>query len=388
MRRSETQYGEISGPVDRRCAAVAGLGFLALVLGVSTSCSNGGAESKPAQGGGFPAVPVMVGKTEEKTVPAQIQVIGNGEAYSTVQLRSQVDGQIDRVYFTEGQDVKKGDLLFTLDKRPFEASLAQAQANLARDQAQLKNAQGQWERNAQLFKDGIISKDQYDQFQTNAAAYEATVHADEAAVETAKIQLGYCSIFAPIDGRTGALEMHAGNLVKNNDATLVVINQISPLYVDFWVPEQYLPEIKRYMAAGKLHVQAAPRNEPAPSEDGYVSFVNNTVDTTTGTIMLKGTFSNPGRWLWPGQFLNVVLTLTSHPHTVVAPSQAVQTGQNGQYVFVVKNDQTVELRPVTAGNIIGGDTVINTGLQPGETVVTDGQLLLFPGAHIQIKSSL
>lgn len=388
MLRSETQYGGISSPVSRRCAAVASLGLLALVLGVSTGCSDRGAESKPAQAGGFPVIPVMVGKTVEKTVPVQIQVIGNGEAYSTVQLKSQVDGQVDRVYFTEGQDVKKGDLLFTLDKRPFEASLAQAQANLARDQAQLKNAQGQWQRNAQLFKDGIISKDQYDQFQTNAAAYEATVHADEAAVETAKIQLGYCSIFAPIDGRTGALEIHAGNLVKNNDAALVVINQISPLYVDFSVPEQYLPEIKHYVAAGKLHVQAVPRNDPGPAEDGYVSFVNNTVDTSTGTIVLKGTFTNSTRRLWPGQFLNVVLTLTSHPHTVVAPAQAVQRGQNGQYVFVVKDDQTVELRPVTVGNTVGGETVVSKGLQPGETVVTDGQLLLSPGARVQIKSSL
>ena len=388
MARSEMVHREISRPDSLSYASLAGLGLVALLLSFLPGCSDPSPQGNPAQAGGFPPVPVMVGKTAEKTVPVQIQVIGNGEAYSTVQMKSQVDGQIDRVYFTEGQDVKKGDLLFTIDKRPFEASLARAQANLARDQAQLTNAQGQWDRNAQLFKDGIISKDQYDQFHTNVAALEATVRADEAAVETAKIELGYCSIFAPIDGRTGALQIHQGNLVKNNDAALVVINQISPLYVDFSVPEQYLPEIKRYMAAGKLHVHAAVRDDPSHPEEGYVSFVNNMVDTSTGTIMLKGTFANPGRRLWPGQFLNVVLTLTSHPNTVVAPSQAVQTGQNGQYVFVVKNDQSVDLRPVVAGNTVGGDTVITKGLQPGETVVTDGQLMLFPGAHVQIKSSL
>lgn len=334
----------------------------------------------------FPAVPVLIGKVGQKTVSVEERVIGNGEAYSTVQIKSQVDGRVERVYFAEGQDVKKGDLLFTIDKRPFDAALAQAQANLAKDTAQARNAAAQEERNGALFKEGIISNDQFDQFRTNAEASRASVRADQAAVETAKIQLGYCSVYSPIDGRTGSLMIHPGNLVKNNDAVLVVINQISPLYVDFYVPERYLAEIKRYLATGKLRVQATAPTDPDRPEDGYVSFVNNTVDANTGTILLKGTFTNPGRRLWPGQFVNIVLTLTSHPNAVVAPSRAVQTGQNGQYVFVVKKDQTVELRPVVAGNGVGGETVIEKGLQPGETVVTDGQLMLFPGARVQVKS--
>ena len=335
-----------------------------------------------------PLVPVMVGKVSQKTVPVEVRVIGNGEAYSTVQVKSQVDGQVERVYFQEGQEVKKGDILFTIDRRPFEATLQQSQANLARDVAQEKNARAQAERNEQLFKEGIISKDQYDQFRTNADALKAGVRADQAAVENAKIQLGYCSVHSPIDARTGALMIHPGNVVKANDAALVVVNQISPLYVNFSVPEQYLPEIRRFMAGGRLKVQASVPNDPQHPEDGFVSFVNNTVDTTTGTILLKGTFANPAKRLWPGQFVSVVLTLTARPNAVVVPSQAVQTGQQGQYAFVVKDDHTVDLRPIASDLTIGGETVIEKGLQPGETVVTDGQLMLYPGARVEIKSEL
>jgi len=353
------------------------------------ACSGSGARGNPEQPKPAmmaPAVPVMVGKVSQKTIPVEVRVIGNGEAYSTVQVKSQVDGQVERVYFQEGQDVKKGDLLFTIDRRPFEATLQQAQANLAKDAAQGKNAEAQAERNEQLFKEGIISKDQYDQFRTNADALKAAVRADQAAVENAKIQLGYCSVSSPIDGRTGTLMIHPGNVVKANDAALVVVNQISPLYVDFSAPEQYLAEIRRFMAAGRLKVQASVPNDPLHSEDGFVSFVNNTVDTNTGTILLKGTFANPERRLWPGQFVNVVLTLTSRPNAVVAPSQAVQTGQQGQYAFVVKDDHTVDLRPVVSGLTVGGETVIAKGLQPGETVVTDGQLMLYPGARVEVKA--
>jgi membrane fusion protein, multidrug efflux system len=359
-----------------------------LVVGCSGNGARGDNERPKQPTIVAPLVPVMVGKVSQKTVPVEVRVIGNGEAYSTVQVKSQVDGQVERVYFQEGQDVKKGDLLFTIDRRPFEATLQQTQANVAKDAAQEKNAEAQAERNEQLFKEGIISKDQYDQFRTNADALKAAVRADQAAVENAKIQLGYCSVFSPIDGRTGTLMVHPGNVVKANDAALVVVNQISPLYVDFSAPEQYLAEIRRFMAAGRLKVQASVSNDPLHPEDGFVSFVNNTVDTTTGTILLKGTFANPEKRLWPGQFVNVVLTLTSMPNAVVAPSQAVQTGQQGQYAFVVKDDHTVDLRPVVSGLTVGGETVIEKGLQPGETVVTDGQLMLFPGARVEIKSSL
>ena len=393
--RNRTMRTRALGQLGSNCNALLRVAADMVLLTTSifciAACSGNGARGnpeQPKQAMMFPAVPVMVGTVSLKTVPVEVRVIGNGEAYSTVQVKSQVDGQVEHVYFQEGQDVKKGDLLFTIDRRPFEATLQQMQANLARDVAQEKNAEAQAERNEQLFKEGIISKDQYDQFRTNADALKAAVRADQAAVENAKIQLGYCSVYSPIDARTGALMIHPGNVVKANDAALVVVNQITPLYVNFSVPEQYLAEIKRFMADGRLQVRATAPNDQQHSEDGFVSFVNNTVDANTGTILLKGTFANPERRLWPGQFVNVVLILTSRPNAVVAPSQAVQAGQQGQYAFVVKDDHTVDLRPVVSGLTIGGETVIERGLQPGETVVTDGQLMLFPGARVEVKSEL
>jgi len=382
MERLTGGWGALLGVAAGLALPAAGLLFLG-------ACSGSGARGNPEQPKQpmqMPPVLVTAGKVSQKTIPVDIRVIGNGEAYSTVQVKSQVDGQVERVYFQEGQDVKNGDLLSTIDRRPFEATLQQAQANLARDAAQEKNAEAQAERNEQLFKEGIISKDQYDQFRTNADALKAAVRADQAAVENAKIQLGYCSVYSPIDGRTGTLLVHPGNVVKANDAALVVVNQIRPLYVDFSVPEQYLAEIKRFMAAGRLKVQATVPSDAQHPVDGFVSFVNNAVDTATGTILLKGTFANTEKRLWPGQFVNVVLTLTSRANAVVAPAQAVQTGQQGHFAFVVKSDESVEMRPVVPGLTVGGETVIEKGLQPGETVVTDGQLMLYPGARVQFKS--
>lgn len=367
----------------RRLSVALILALLALLPG----CSGDRASGKPAQPAIVMAVPVTIATVTTKTVPVQVRVVGNGEAYSTVNVKSQVEGRVERVYFEEGQTVKKGQLLFSIDSHPFETAVQQAQANLAKDQALEKNAQAQAARYEELFKSGIVSKDQYDQFHTTAASLEASVKADQAAVETGKIQLGYCSIYAPIEGRTGNLTVHQGNTVKANDATLVVINQISPLYVDFSVPEQYLSDIKKYLAHGKLGVQAILPHEEDRPELGRISFVDNSVDRTTGTILLKGTFPNAGNRLWPGQFVNVVLTLTEQPNAVVVPSQAVQTGQTGQFVYVVKNDQSVELRPVVPGLVDGSDEVIEKGLQPGEKVVTDGQLMLYPGAKVQVKAS-
>jgi len=355
------------------------------------ACSDKGVAGKPAQPAQaampqMPPVPVTVGEAGLKTVPVQVRVIGTGEAFSTVNVKSQVDGRVESVHFEEGQDVKKDELLFSIDPLPFEATVQQAEANLARDQAQLKNAKAQAQRYDALFKSGIVSKDQYDQFNTNAASLEATVKADQAALETDKIQLGYCAIYAPIDGRTGNLMVHPGNTVKSGDATLVVINQISPMYVDFSVPEQHLPEIKKYQAQGNLGVQAIVPQEENHPEEGRVTFINNTVDNTTGTILLKGTFPNPEKRLWPGQFVNVVLTLTAMHDAVVVPSAAVQTGQQGQYVYIVRPDTSVEIRPVVPGTVMGNDEVIEKGVQSGERVVTDGQLMLYPGAHALVRS--
>ncbi len=347
-----------------------------------------GCSSKKAESQGMPpgySVPVTTATAILKTVPIQVHAIGNVEAHSTVSIKAQVAARVEKAYFTEGQDVRKGDLLFTLDRRPSDAALQQAEANLAKDQAQLENAKAEADRYTKLFQEGIVSKEQYDSMRTNADALAASVRADKAAIEKAQIDLSYCTIQSPIDGRTGALLVHPGNLVKDNDATLVVVNQIHPIYVAFSVPEQYLADIKRYRAAGPLKVEAIiPSQEQNPAH-GVLTFIDNAVDNTTGTIKLKGTFDNPDNRLWPGQFVNVALTLTIQPNAVVVPSQAVQTGQVGQYIFVVRQDMTAEYRPVVPGNNISGETVIQKGIQAGETLVTDGQLRLVPGMKVAIK---
>jgi membrane fusion protein, multidrug efflux system len=372
----------------RRLAAAALMAPLVVCLVLLTACSDNSTKGNLAAPNMMAmAVPVTVATVTQKTVPVEVGVIGNVEAYSTVTIRSQLDGKIDSVHFREGQDTKAGDLLFTLDSRPYVARLQQAEANLARDIAQAKNAAAQVDRYAKLFQAGIISKDQYDTLRTTSEALEASVKADQAAVESAKVDLSYCTIRAPIAGRTGNLMVHPGNEVKANDSSLVVINQVAPAYVDFSVPEQYLADVKRYMARSKVAVRATIPQDPLRPEDGVLSFVNNTVDTTTGTILLKGTFANSDRRLWPGQFVNVVLTLTAQVNALVVPSQAVQSGQQGQYVFLVKPDMSVEMRPISPGMVYSGETVIEKGLAPGDKVVTDGQLRLFPGAKVQVKNA-
>jgi membrane fusion protein, multidrug efflux system len=330
--------------------------------------------------------PVTAAPATKESVPVEVRAIGNVEAYSTVTVKSQVEGEIEQVHFTEGQEVHTRDLLFNIDARPFEARLQQIEANLARDEAQAKNARAQALRNKNLFDAGIVSRDQYDQFATSADALDASVRADQAAVADAKLQLGYCTIRSPIDGRTGSLLVHPGNLVKANDTSLLVINQIHPIYVTFSVPEQYLAEIKARASSGKLGVMASAAEGNKNPDEGVLSFVNNTVDPNTGTIMLKGSFPNSSGRLWPGQFVNVTLRLSVQENATVVPNQAIQTGEKGAYVYVVKPDMTADLRPVVAGATFGGKTVVEKGLEPGETVVTDGQLRIFPGAKLKIKN--
>ncbi|MBI1984190.1 MAG: efflux RND transporter periplasmic adaptor subunit [Acidobacteria bacterium] len=332
------------------------------------------------------AVPVTVATVTQKTVPVEVRAIGNVEAYSTVSVKAQLAGEVEKVYFKQGQDVSEGDLLFTLDRRPFEATLQQLEANLERNEAQLKNASAQAERMESLFHDGIVSKEQFDTFRTNADALAAAVRADEAAIKKAGIDLDYCTIHAPISGRTGDLLVHPGNIVKSNESILVVINQVHPVYVAFSVPEQNLAKIRSYNVRGPLKVEAYIPDDDRPPSQGALTFIDNAVDASTGTIALKATFRNPDDRLWPGQFVNVVLKLTTQPDAVVVPSQAVQTGQSGFYAYVVKSDLTAELRPVVPGSTVGGETVIENGLTPGERVVTDGQLRLFPGAKMELKN--
>jgi multidrug efflux system membrane fusion protein len=358
-----------------------------LVLILAASLSFVSCSSKTSAVGPDMAVPVTVAKAVKKTVPVELSAIGTAEAYSTVSIKGQVNAVLKEVHFKQGDFVKKGDLLFSLDARPFQASLAQAQANLARDKAQADLTVVQAERYKKLYDEGISPKEQYDQMQANAAAQQGSVHADEAAVESAKLQLQYCEIYSPVDGRTGALQVYPGNLVKENDVpVLVVINQIAPLYLDFSVPEQYLGVIKKYMTAGRLQIEATPYGDTTP-ETGYLTFVDNTVDNTTGTIKLKGTFENTDHRLWPGQFSTVALRLSEQENATVVPTQAVQTGQSGDFVFVIKPDQTAESRPVKVARTLGTESVIAKGIEAGETVVTDGQLRLIPGIKVQIKTA-
>ncbi len=427
-----------------RGQALAGA-VLLLTATILGACSNGVSEKAQAK---TPreAAPVTIATAVTKDVPVQIRAVGSVQAYATVTIKSQVDGEVAQVHFTEGQDVRKGDLLFTLDQRPLtavlqqaEANLArdtaqleqaeaavaqnmaaekQAEANLARDTAQLENAQSQARRYKKLVEDGFISTEQYDQVRTTAAALEATIQADQAAVmntramiraaqatvqnvraairadhamlENARVQLGYTTIRAPMDGRTGNLLVRVGSAVKARDDTgqMVVINQIHPIYVSFSVPEQTLADIKKYQAAGSIRVQAVARGQQSAPATGELTFVNNTVDPSTGTIQLKATFQNPQGVLWPGQFADVVVGLTVQSGVVVVPSQAIQTGQQGLYVYVMRPDSTVESRPVTTGRTLNGETTVPKGLQPGEKVVTDGQLRLAPGMRVQVKAEV
>jgi len=354
--------------------------MVAAVLLAASACSRSTTASLTA-----PTVPVSVATVEQKTVPVEVRGIGSVEAYSTVSIKAQVAAELTAVHFQEGQDVRAGDLLFSLDRRPFEAALRQAEANLARDIAQAEQAHAQARRYVQLREEGVAAEAQTEQFEAEARALDATVQADRAAVERARLNLEYCTIRSPLDGRTGRLMVNVGNLVKaSDDPALVVINQVNPIYASFALPEQYLGDVKRYMAAGTLTVEAFSRDDPERPERGRVSFVDNTVDTTTGTIRLKGVFPNAEKRLWPGQFVDVVLTLTEVPNAIVVPASALQSSQAGDFVYVVKADGTVESRPVETGQTVAGLTIVKQGLHAGEIVVTDGQLRLIPGAKVKI----
>lgn len=331
--------------------------------------------------------PVVVANAVSMTVPVQLSSIGKVEAYSTVSVKALVDGQLLEANFREGQDVRKGEVLFQIDPRPFEAALAEAEATLARDRTQAETARVNARRYELMVQKDYVSKEQYDQVRVNAEALDATVKADEALVRSRRLDLEYTTIRSPIDGKVGSLLVHAGNLVKANDTVLVAINQINPIYVSFSVPEQNLAAVRKYMAAARLPVEAVVPGTAQVTEKGVLTFVNNAVDVSTGTILLKGTFRNPRRNLWPGQFVNVVLTLASLHDVTVVPSQALQLGQKGVYLYVVKPDMTVESRAVNEGASFDGRTVIEEGVAPGETVVTDGQLGLVPGSRVSIKES-
>jgi multidrug efflux system membrane fusion protein len=419
------------------------IGILLLSVTCLSACAASEAEAPRAAAGKRP-VPVVVVAAAQKTVPVLVQATGTVEAYSTVSVKSQIGGQLTGVYFKQGQTVKKGDLLFTIDSRPLEATLAQAEAakakdvalvkqaqanvakavaqvkqaeaTVAKDVAQFRNADVQAQRYSGLQAQGVVSQEQADQFQTDAAAQQATVSADqqavanaeaavgaaqadvqsaqaavvadEAAIANAKVQLSYSEIYSPIDGQTGTLELNQGNLVKSDDDNpLVTISQIRPIYVNFAIPQRLLPDLKKYSASHKLEVDVLPAKDQSHPIRGELTFIDSGVNVQTGTIQLKGTFSNEQAQLSPGQFVSVVLKLTEQPNVITVPAQAVQTGQKGKFVFVVKPDKTVEVRDITVGDTLTNETVIEKGLKSGETVVTDGQFNLTPGATVQVKSA-
>lgn len=359
--------------------------LLALCLLLLLSGCSGGKEAQKKGGKNkSKPVPVTVAASSRKDMPVEVEAIGTVEPFASVGVKSLVAGVLDKVSFREGDPVKAGDLLFTIDPRPFVARLGQAQAALAKDRAALDNARRQAERYTPAAEKGYVSEEQADQARTSVATLAAVVQADEAAVESARLDLGNCSIRSPISGYAGGLLVDQGNLVKASaDEPLVTINQVTPIKVSFTLPEQTLPELKKHLSARTLEVLATQPGNGAKPGRGKLSFLDNTVDPTTGTIRLKAAFANPDRNLWPGQFVNVRLLLTTRKDATVVPVQAVQTGQDGAYLYVVKKDQTVELRPVTVAFSVGNDSVIASGLAVGETVVTDGQLRLTPGAVIK-----
>ncbi len=397
-----------------RLLVILGCGAAALALAACGGTSaatpgGGGGRGRGGRGGGGDA-PVVTAKVSQRDVPVDLAAIGNVEAYATISVRSQVTGQLQEIAFHEGDIVKTGQLLFTLDRRPFEAALAQAEANLTRDKALEAQAEAQLgrdaanaeyqqvtaERQSQLTQRGILSKDASQLAQSQADATAALVKADkaniestkaqlaaqEAAVDTARVQLDYCVIKSPIDGRTGNLSVKVGSLITANQLEMITISRIQPVYVTFAVPATHLSTIKSHMTGGKLAVTATPQDTEAQPATGTLSFIDNAVDMTTDTIKLKATFDNADHRLWPGQFARVSLRLTTLSNAIVVPSQAVQTGQDGQYVFVVKQDSTVEQRPVTTGQSVAQDVVVQKGLTPGEVVVTEGQLRLEPGSKV------
>lgn len=373
--------------VPARVSRRARLLLIAPIIGAMTAaCSQGAGNGTAAAAGGPPPVIVTTASVVEKPMAVEARAVGNVEASSSVDVRAQVSGELLAVEFTEGQDVAAGQVLFRINPRQFEVALQQAEAALARSTAQAKGMTAQVRRAEELLKQGLTARSEHDRLQTELAVYQASIQSDQAQIENAKLQLQYTTITAPVSGRTGALLVHRGSLVRPNDTTpLVVINQVSPAYVSFAVPARLLPELRRDQARGALRVLAAPAGSAEAVASGTLSFVDNAVDPATDTIRLKAAFDNRDRRLWPGAFVDVTLQLSIDPKAIVVPNASVQASQQGQYVYVVKADDTVELRPVAVAWTTGDDVVIRSGLAPGETVVTDGQLRLTPGARVAAK---
>jgi len=329
-------------------------------------------------------VPVRVAEVVITPTPVQFDTIGTAQTIASVAIKSRLDAVIDKVLVKDGQFVKAGDVMFQLDSRAAHAQVDQAAATLARDQAQLANAQRNVERDQPLVNKNFVSHQQFDTDSATAKALMATVQADQAALENAKVLLSYYTIAAPIDGRVGAIAIKQGNSIKANDVPLATINQIQPIYVSFALPQADLPELRVAMAAGPVTVHVLPQGDKGTPIDGKIAFFDNTIDATSGTINVRATFANDDQRLWPGQYVNVSVQVRTDPNALVVPPAAIQVGQNGSYVFVIKPDNTAEARPVTVERTVDGRVVIGKGLKAGDKVVTDGQLRLADGTHVHI----
>jgi multidrug efflux system membrane fusion protein len=354
--------------------------WLLVPLATLTACGAGGKKQA-----GPPPIPVTTGNVVLKTVPLTVRAIGHVEPIATVAVKARIGGELVKVHFREGQDVRAGETLFTIDPRQYQAALRQAEAQLARDPALAKKAEADVARYTDLVAKDFVTKEQYDQIQANAASARASIQADQAYLENARLQLAYCTIKAPIGGRTGDLSVKQGNLIPANGA-LLTINQIKPINVTFTLPAQLLPQLVDHDGK-RLMVTATLPDEKKPAQ-GVLTFIDNGVDPATSTVRLKATFANESERLWAGQFVDVTLTLGEERDRVVAPASAVQTGQQGDYVFVVKTDGSVDLRQVTVERRDESDAVIAAGLEGGDTVVTDGQIRLVPGAKVEIRKEL
>jgi multidrug efflux system membrane fusion protein len=372
---------------SRRVLIAGGLLVALAVGGIAAyfSTDTGAKEGHKGAAKGPPPVPVTVAVVQQRTMPMRLHAIGNVDAFATVALKARVDGQIVAVNFREGQPVKKGEVLFRIDPRPYEAALRQAEANALRDRAARDQARSQEKRYQELLDKNFISKEAYAQIRTNAATAEATAKASQAALENARLNIEYCTIRSPLDGYVGRVLLQAGNLVRANDPSpLVVINQVRPIYVNFGIPEQHLPEVRKHMAAGPLAAEVQPPDAQQPAPRGTLIFVDNAVDPSTGTIRLRAQFDNADAALWPGQFVNLSLRLYEQADAIVVPATAVQTGPDGQYVYVIGEDMIADVRRVTVQRTEGEQAIIAKGLASGERVVMRGQLRLGPKTRVQI----
>jgi membrane fusion protein, multidrug efflux system len=373
---------------SKRWMVLGGIGMLAVavVLFMYFGAEIRANERKTPKGP--PPIPVTVEPVLQQLVPLRIQAIGNVEAYSTVAVKARVDGQIIEVGFKEGEEVRRGQVLFKIDPRPIEAALRQAEANALRDNAAAEQARSQEKRYQDLLDKNFISKEAYAQIRTNATTAEATARASQAALDNAKLNLEYCTIVAPIEGYAGKIQIQLGNLVRANDVNpLVVVNQVHPIYVNFAVPEQRLAEVREHMASHPLTVDALAPGSDRAVAGGVLIFVDNAVDPSTGTIRLRARFANKENALWPGQFVGVSVRLFEQPDAIVIPSTAVQTGPEGQYVYVVGQDMVADVRKIEVERTEGDRTIVASGLQKGEQVVTRGQLRLGPKSRVQISKS-